>query len=340
MSFFRSYSVRIALAGLGLILHPGTVNSQTGTWTVPASGYVLDSVSQSIRPVQGFVGAAVLGSSVFGEIDWASLAPNQKSALAERNGFLIWIPDLAAPERWQTLDRLPEVQQAFWAADASRAALLTKGDQLIWLTNFNSAPVPLSTWNLVRSGRPGLPREQVAWTILAADSAADKVLLAARTGQTWNLWLASASEPPVKIRFSGHPVAAAFSPKDGGVFVADAVSHRIVQIQNAGTTPILTDLISSELLLKDPAAMVLSADGNRLFVADHTDKMIRVISSGAGGTGPAALLAELPTDTAPDSLTILAPDRYILNADDTGSQPLFLLTTGPVSGVSFVPRGQ
>jgi hypothetical protein len=194
MSFFRSYSVRIALAGLGLILHPGTVNSQTGTWTVPASGYVLDSVSQSIRPVQGFVGAAVLGSSVFGEIDWASLAPNQKSALAERNGFLIWIPDLAAPERWQTLDRLPEVQQAFWAADASRAALLTKGDQLIWLTNFNSAPVPLSTWNLVRSGRPGLPREQVAWTILAADSAADKVLLAARTGQTWNLWLASASE--------------------------------------------------------------------------------------------------------------------------------------------------
>jgi hypothetical protein len=333
---------------LGLVLYSGTATAQTGTWTPPFSGYVHDAINRSIRPVTGFIGAAVLGPSVADGIDWVSMAPNQKSALAERNGSRIWMPDLSLAGTWQNLDRTPLARQAIWATDSSRAVILAEGAQVFWLDIINSVPVPESSWTLERYSRIGSPRPQplriglgrdeTVWSLLAADSSADKVLLASRTGENWQIWLASTTLPPLRIPFSGHPVAAAFAAGAGGVFVADAASHSIVRIQNLEMAPVLTSVFSSEVYVNDPAALVLSSDGNRLFVADRTDKMIRVIDLSGN------LKAELPSDVAPVSLTNVSPDRFLVNAgQDAGhdaGQPLYVLDTGVIAKVSFVPRGE
>ncbi len=356
----RVHQTPAAWALLGLVLFTGNAVAQTVTSVAPSGGYVYDANNRSIRSVTGLIGAAVVGPSVADGIDWLSVAPNQKSALAGRSGSTVWIPDLSVAGTSQVLDRVPLAQQAFWAADASQAVVVTTGEQLIWLTGFNSVPVPLSSWNLElynRGGsanstteapvRVGSRRPQTVWSLLAADSAANQVLLLSQTMGYWQIWLASATAPPLNIPYSGHPVAAAFAPGAAGLFIADAANHQIVQIQNPDTSPVFTTIVSSELLVNDPAAIALSADGTRLFVADRTDSVIRVFDvSGSGSSGAASVspMAELPATALPVSLTSFAPDRFLMNAGNDGpgsaDQPFYFLDTGVPGGISFVPRGQ
>jgi DNA-binding beta-propeller fold protein YncE len=365
MPLFPSYTARIALATTPcallclmltcVMLTPGTATAQTAAWTAPSSGYVYDSIGRNILPVTGFIGSAAVGPSVASGIDRVSVAPNQKSALAVQNGSQIWIPDLSVPGTSQPLDRIPGIQQVFWAIDSSQAAVLAPGQELLWLNNFSSGPVPVSTWNLQSYGpssardaasaqivRIGRSSEEAVWSLLAADSAANRVLLTVRTAGVWQIWLASSTVPPINIPFSGQPVAAAFNPSNGSIFVADAAGHQVVQIQNLNTNPIFTTLVSSSVYVNDPTAMVLSSDGNRLFLADHTDNVIRIfdVSGSAGGASgvPLAPMAELATAIAPVSLTAFAADRFVMN---TGSiQPVFFLDTGVSPKLSFVPGGR
>jgi hypothetical protein len=360
-AFGRLWGTVAALLMMSPIFESGIVLAQSATWSTPSSGFIYDSGSQSIRSLTGFIGAATLGPPAVTGIDWAAIAPNAKSAIAEQNGAEIWIPDLTSPAVVQSLDRIPLSQEAFWASDSSQAVILAAGGQLIWLNNFSSGPVSVSTWNLqsytravsANSGvarnlgdvaRSGPPPRRATWTLLAADSSADRVLLALHNGETWQLWFASSTVPPQMIPFDGHPVAAAFAPATGGVYVADAAGHRLVQIQNPGSNPVLTTVIASDVYIHDPAALALSSDGNRLFVADHTDSMIRAFDSGAATGAASAPIAELPTSAAPVSLTVFAPDRYRINTVATPGQspgqPLFFLDTGVPSTVLFVPGEQ
>jgi hypothetical protein len=330
-----------ACALLGLVLHIRIADAQSATWTAPSSGYIYDSINRSIRPVTGFIGSAVLGPSVADGVKSASIAPNQKSALAEQDGSQVWIPDLSQAATSQALDRFPLALQVFWAADTTQAVVLAAGSRVVWLTNLSATPVPLSSWNLESYSptvaRPRLPEREPVWRILAADSSANQVLLSLNSESGSQIWLASSTVPPLRITFSGQPVAAAFAQGTGGIYLADAVGHRIVQIQNLQTTPVFTTVLTSEEYLSNPTALALSSDGQRLFVANQSDSTIRGFNL---STGSAVVpIAVLPVGTAPVSLTVFAPDRFLINAGVT-SQAIYFLDTGVPAGVSFVPRGQ
>jgi hypothetical protein len=219
------------------------------------------------------------------------------------------------------------------------------------VTNFSLDPVPFASWNLestgrVRSGpriRQGSAARETVWSLLAADSAGDRVLLSLVSGESSQIFLASATAPPVKIPFDGFPVAAAFAPGANSVFVADAAGHRIVAVANLQTSPALTTLVSSAVYVGDPAAMAVSSDGNRLFVADRADSLISMFDLSAAGAGNANPLLQLATGAAPESLTAFSPDRFLLNAENAGgtaAQPLYFLDTGVSARVAFVPRGE
>ena len=354
MLTFLSLKYRIvASAFTVLTLFAASSTAQTGSWSVPSSGYVFDSIARNVRPVSGFVGSAVLGAPVATGIDWASIAPDRKSSLVEMNGSLFWIPDLSASATSQALDRVPLARQALWSADASQVVILSNGGQLDWVNNFGADPVPLSTWNLgsasrIRRGADGQVRagstpEKAVWSLLAADSAADQVMLSFNSGESSQLWLASSTAPPVRIQFAGTPVAAAFTPDAGGVFVADAAGHRVVEIQNLRTSPLPETVISSALYVNDPSALAVSSDGNRLFVADKTDDVIRVFDLTAAQASSVSPELELATSTVPESLTAFAQDRYLMNAGNAGARtgdPLYFLDTGVSVRVAFVPRGE
>jgi hypothetical protein len=338
MSFFRYKSILSAWAGiLALATHPQVVAAQSVNWTAPSSGYLHDHANHTIRPISGFVGAAVLGAAVLEGVDWASMAPDQRSALTLRDGLQVWIPNLASSDAPRRLDLVPEIQQVFWAADSRQMALLVKGPQLIWLLDSPDLPVPVSAWNL--QNPDDMLNSQTSWRLLAADTAADKVLLVSRTRDIERLWLASRGLAPFQLEFSGSPAAAAFT-LDGGVFVADAIAQRIVSIRNLEGNPVQAAVLAAELSLKDTAALAVSADGQRLFVADRADRVVRVFGLSGGN-----LIAECPTDWAPESLTRVGVDRFLVgtSASDVRAsthQPYLFLDSGTAFRISFVPRAE
>jgi DNA-binding beta-propeller fold protein YncE len=100
-------------------------------------------------------------------------------------------------------------------------------------------------------------------------------------------------------------------------------------------TPSLTPVISSPVYVDDPAGLAVSADDSRLFLADRTARTIRVFDSGT-----TELLAELPLETSPHSLTAVSPGRYILNSGDRSTEPFLYLDTANPARMVFVPRAQ
>jgi WD40 repeat protein len=337
MLFFRFYGfIRVVLTiGAGVLSCFGILSAQAPTWRVPSSGYIYDASQRSVRSVNGLIGAAVLGPSLIDSVDWLSVAPNGKSAMIERSGSLNWLPDLGAPDRSQSLDRSLNPRQAFWASDSGQAVLLTTSSQLVWLTNLNSAPAPKARWTLERPASRVRVAHGTGWILLAADSAAERVLLAYHAGEHWQLWLASSTSPPVLLQYSGHPAAALFIPGGAGALVADIESHQIVRFESLDAAPVTSILVSSPEFIDDLAGMALSGDGKRLVVADGADKTIRFFDYGTG-----ALMGELPADEVPTSLTSFAPDLFLLNAGLPANEPLFLVDTGTPAKVSFVPRGE
>lgn len=329
----KSTDTVMRLAGLAaLLFHVAATQAQTASWIAPTEGYVYDAASQSIRPVDGFIGSAVLGPAIVGGLDWASVAPNRKSALVRRAGVLLWIPDLSAPRQSQEISQVPLAEQALWASDSSRV-VIADGHDVYWFSNFGAKPSLDAKWALGLPGARRINTGSLPWSLLAADASANRVLLARRVGATGQLRVASMAAAPLSIPFSGTPVAAAFLPGGTRAFVADGSNHQIVQFQSLDGIPVSGVFLAFE----HPVAMATSGDGSRLFVADSAASVVRIFDSATG-----ALISELAADEVPASLTVFGADRFILNPTAIrapASQPLLLLDTSVTPKVLFIPRG-
>jgi hypothetical protein len=314
------------------------------TWNAPASGYVFDSSAGQILPVSGYIGAAIAGAPVLSGVAWASLAPNQKSAVVALSGQVELIPDLRSPTLTQALDRNLAPRQMFWAADSGSAVALTQNDELVWLANLSTGPYASSRWQLDGAGRAPArvtTRESKAgalpsvWWILAADSAAQTVLLAQKTGAHTGLYVTSPNAAPSAIDFEGDPVAAAFSPSAPTAFVADAASLQICAIRNITTTPTSSVFIAQNAFTKNPVGIALSDSGDRVFAVDREAATIQVFDSGSG-----ASLGEVPAGNQTSALTPFAPGFVLLSPASSGKQPFYFLETSNPPQVVFVPREQ
>jgi hypothetical protein len=316
---------RIFLGCFLSVLAVSRMGAQTPSWNIPSSGYLYDAPAQSIRRVVGFAGSAYLGSAAIDGLTWASVAPNQKSALLVRDGALSWIADLSAPDQFVSMDAAAPLRQALWSGDSSRAVVLTDGRELIWLAGFGSSPV--------REASRALDVSQ-DWTLLSADSSADKVLLASGTGADRQVWLASRSSATVSIPLATYPAAAVFTA-DGVIFLADSAGHQILRIDGLDGAPAATPVFSSDVYLSDPVGIAISVDGRRLFVADGAGKMIRVFDSRDG-----SLLAELPAEAEIVSLTVISHSQLLLNTAAETPGAFSFLDTGEPARMFFIPRGE
>jgi hypothetical protein len=337
ISFHRPAWLRVAAAGLFAALSAPTclMVAQSVTWSAPASGFVFDAEAGAIRPISGFVGSAVAGPPVLSGIQWAAVAPNQISALVSRNSTLLWIPSLYSPAQSQSLGSIAGAEQALWATDSSRAVILTE-DELIWLTpsNLSVGISSLSVGGTVTSkpgSRASRPRRLSFWSLLAADSAADRVLLAGTTAGS-EAWIASSTTPPVSIPFSGRPVAAAFMSTGTSVFIADSTENRVVRVDNPAGPASIAMVMTSPQYFGDPAGILLSPDDTHLFIADRKALVIREFDATTG-----ALLNALETDAATQHLTLFTPGLFVLDPAEASLPFLFLNTTSPPQ-VTFVPK--
>src|ERR1035437_10248709 len=157
-------------------LFAASLGAQTPSWNLPASGYVYDSVAGTIRPVLGFPGSSYAGPAVRTDGAWASVAPGGRAALVSQHGRLWWAQDLSNANLPPVgIDAMDSTSDCRWSADASTAAILSSGTATVtWL----SGPQVTNRRQL-----PAL--EDAAWTLLAADSKADSVLLASSAAGVW-----------------------------------------------------------------------------------------------------------------------------------------------------------
>jgi DNA-binding beta-propeller fold protein YncE len=333
MTFSRSQAIR-SVTVLALLIGNDSMFAQASHWNAPSAVYVHDSVGKTIRPLVGILGSSYPGAVVLDGIDWASFALNHKSALISHAGALAWIPDLSVSDLGANLEShsLPDVplpQQVIWAADSTRAAILTAASpQLAWLGHFDGTPRLAASW--------ALDGNQTGWALLAADTNANQVLLTSQEGDLRRLWLASPTNAPVLVTGLTNPTAAAFAQSGTTAFVADSATHQVVSISGLNSTnPVIAPLVASEQYVADPAAIALCKDGSRLFLADGGGKVIRAFEIATG-----TLSAELPVPFAPTSLTAVSSNSFLVGGRDQKEQPFFFLDTQTGGRVLFVPVGQ
>lgn len=333
MTFSRSQAIR-SVTVLALLIGNDSMFAQASHWNAPSTVYVHDSVGKTVRPLVGILGSSYPGAVVLDSIDWASFALNHRSALISHAGALAWIPDLSVSDLSANLEsyRLPDVplpQQVIWAADSTRAAILTTASpQLAWLGHFDGTPSLEASWALDGS--------QTGWTLLAADATAKRALLTSQEGDVRRLWLASPTNAPVLVASLTNPTAAAFAQSGTTAYVADSATHQVVSISGLNlTNPVVAPLVASEQYVADPAAIALSKDGSLLFLADGRGKVIRTFQTATG-----TLIAELPVLFAPTSLTAVSLSSFQVGGRDQKEQPFFFLDTQTGGRVLFVPVGQ
>src|SRR5713226_1167739 len=181
--------------GIAAVL-AASLGAQSPSWNLPGSGYVYDSVARTVRPVVGFPGSSYAGRAALTGVAWASVAPGGRSALVVQEGRLWWVPDLSNANFPPVgIDGIDSSVDCRWSADASKTAMLSP----------ETATVTWLSGSQVTNRRQLPALEDAIWTLLAADSKADSVLLASNAAGVWTLWLASPNTPAISLGPAEHP---------------------------------------------------------------------------------------------------------------------------------------
>ncbi|HJZ99424.1 MAG TPA: hypothetical protein VKE70_23095, partial [Candidatus Solibacter sp.] len=187
--------------------------AQSPVWQSPAKGYLYDQVTRSIRTMVGIPGSAYAGPAVQSNVEWASLTPNGRSSLVLRDGHLAWFPDLNGDAVSMDFADVPAA--CVWSADSTRAVSLSqKAGTLTWLSGFGTVPNVETRWDFSSI-------DAAEWKLLAADSKAETVLLAARGSSGWTIWSTTSTTSPVNLGAVQRPAAAAFDASSSAAYIAD-----------------------------------------------------------------------------------------------------------------------
>ena len=312
-----------------------SLGAQTPSWNLPASGYVYDSIARTVRPVVGFLGSSYAGPAVLTDVAWASIAPGGRSALVVQQGRLWWVQDLSNASLPPVgIDAIDSTSDCRWSADASAAAILSSRTATVtWLSGprvTNRLHLPVSR---VTNRRQLPAREDAAWTLLAADSHADSVLLASHAGGIWTLWLVLPNNPPVNLGPAQHPVAAVFAQLSPLVYVAEAGGPRVSRIQLQDGAP-AEPILGTDDGIQSLSGLALSADDRQLFAADPSARVVRVYDLGSRQAG-----AVLPLTESPGALLPSGSGQFLVNSRERPDAPLLLLDISGPPRVWFVPMG-
>ncbi len=278
----------------------------------PVSGFVFDREQRAVRPVVGVLGAAYLGDALAEGLDFASVSPDGKVAVAIKDGRLY-----AA----RGLDR-GEVSLA--AIDSAISSI----DRAAW--SGSSAAIYSASGQRVEIWRGlGDTSEQVT----AADlpDSCRVVALAAGNGAA-----AVASEDgAVYVIRDGSSRLAARVTRPGGIaisgndlFVTDRDRNEVLRIANYTEASDAVLFANEARGVTDPVAVAVAR--GRVFVASGSGRNIIIYDAASG-----AQTGRLDVDFEPSRVDALYGSLFVLNAG--GSEPLQVLDAGESPAVYFVP---
>ena len=295
---------------------------------LPVTGYVTDSRTGTLRPINGLPGASLLGPplSLPFTIDQAQVCASKDFAIAVESSESkqVWLirglrsgDVTAAKLDGASADRIrlnaPCSAALLYSQTSATAQFLTG------LPDQPSLSDPILAGSIGTMAAMELSSDAGTALISFSDPAAGGVYL-----------LIPSAFGPAKIATAVQPVAMSFLNNDQDAVVADGATGEVFEIRGIQTDKTRQPLLSSEDGLQHPAGVRVI--GNRtLFVADAGANVIFETDLVTGAMADQVPVAGVPTRFD----TLAFPDAFALT--DAGRGQLLLLDTSKGRNVVFVP---
>ena len=286
----------------------------------PVVGLVYDAGSHSIRPINGILGAAMLGNPLVSGLDWADVAPNGKSAIAFASGQLQFISGLDGnPTRVSVAQMGSCCDLSGWSPDSTAVALYTGASRQLAVVSGLNGSATVS--------RTDLSAFTGAVTFVLIDSEV-RVFLGIE-GNGSGVYMLDRNGLPRLVARLDHP-------HTGGLLgartaIADAGTHKLFELRagrGSDGVNLIADLSDNA---NDPVG--LGSWSSRFFVADRSSNSVLVFDQASG-----QLMATLPVDIPPTGMKPLAPGSlFLLGGGGTG--PFYILDARGAGTIYFVPAG-
>jgi hypothetical protein len=310
------------IVAFGVLALSGWAQTSAGV-AGPVTGFIFDAPSGAIRAMLGIPGAAYLGNIVGTGLEIVAVAPDGSAALGvQRTGRLVLYTGLrsSAAQMSKMAGAIQGADLIAWNADASAAVVYAVGSRqaqiVTGLPNAPAAGPPIDLSNV-----PGRV------TALVFDG---QHILAGVPGDAGGIFLASASSPAQRIASSPSPSAIALA--GGSLYFADNQSQQIWQIGSYATAPAAV-LFANDSGVSGPDGLQVSADGQRLLVANAGNQTLTVYDLTARSVVQSLDLAFTPTrlDRFGDASV------FLMNG--AGHGPLYVVRDGGAgkAAVFFVP---
>lgn len=286
----------------------------------PATGFVFDPPTRSIRPIRGALGSATLGEPLVLKLDQASISPSGARAIATRHGVSFWV-------RLPKTDLIPlrelNAKNAMlsWSARGDVAALINPDTRTLQIVSENQDNIDVSSLPL--------PAGDVTAAVLQS---AGEIYLAVRNGPGPGIYRIDAQGRTVRLSTGDGISGLGLSPK-GDLFALSADGASLVRIEDpSATAATFTYTVQAPA---NATRIAFSSDSAALFVPDSQQHQFRILAAADGQP-----LGEIAADLSPQLLQALGPaSRYVIGLRDSAESAVWVLETSQRS-VFFIPGGK
>jgi WD40 repeat protein len=306
----------------------GSVGAQQATLNGPVEAYTFDAPTRSLRAVIGIPGAASFGPTLRDGLDFASVAPSQNYAIGFQRGECLLIAGLGSStlstRALSGVEAQPE--GVAWSGDGSLAILYSRTGN--WLQTIHGFPNAPAVGPLVDGSSLGGVLMSVA-----ANSQGEQIA-AGVSGDAGGVYYSSDGQNFTRLKSVAMPIALSFSSDGLTLYVLDSSVPQVIAVtlssQGYQTIP-LEGLVNPVAI----QAVVNSQNSPLLYVADASDRLLRILDVASQQS-----VADVALSFQPTSLDPFGGTSFVVAARSQAANPLWLFTSAPQPGAYFVPAIQ
>ena len=281
----------------------------------PVSGVLFDPQARALRPMVGVPGASYLGDALVANLDFASVSPNGKFAIAVGQDGVLLVRGLDEGRLDSAgLAAAAGVTRAAWSADSTAVALWGEAGHVeVWSDLATSAKLALAA-----------DLEKIAAAVVASQG---RNLVAA--SESGAIFVVTGGAAVRRILELEQPAALALAGNK--LYVADVARNQILALGNYTEAADAQLFANAARGVDDPAALAISPDQRTLLVASRGARSLTAFDLATSEISGLAALDFEPTRLERFSGSLFA----LTNGGDAG--PLQVLDSARSLTVYFVP---
>ena len=298
----------------------------------PVLGYVFDSRSQGIQPIQGIPGASRMGGLMALGVRFAvaEISPRQDYALGvEAASGELRLVELGVPNpaARPVAGGMSGADRIVLSAGGDSAAVYDRDSRTVQLLT-GLPKAPKSNGQLELSALPGI------LTALAVNDRGDALLAAVSDRDSGSLYALAIGGQPRLVSPVTRVTAVRFLHNSNDAVAADYDAHEVLLIRNVLTNPEPRVIASARDGVQRPVAVASSPDNQRIFAANPEPGAVAVISPNGGA--PQLIACDC---RATELSAVRGGSMFRLSSATNG--PIMLLdASGAEARVLFIPPAE